>query len=673
MAATAPKPPDPLEYAVQRAIVLRSADADVVKLLRQAQQDVIRMLREVANRPAGIGRDVREAQLRLVQRNLHLELGKVWRQLNNVTEARRAEAAARSIDYTKSLNTFKLVTGGVPDGKQIADAIAESEAANAASGIDRMIARASGASYVPLKDRVYNSEVNIGSQVDRMVNSALVRGLSASEFAKEVRGFINPATPGGVRYASMRLARTEINNAAHAMAVESVRDTPWVEQMEWRLSGSHGRPDVCDQLAKGGTNNDGKYPKRSVPAKPHPQCLCYVIATTVSDEEFEDNLLSGKYNQYLEKYRNIPPGTIVRSNFGGGIPQPAPKTPGTKPVPKPKPVKPTEPVAAPVKNLAAENKASEMIQGGVSLPTARRILIRDHGLTEVEAEKVLRAKALEHPNTLLARQAKITARYPTQPAGSAAATPKPISTLVPREPQKLGKLPSDIPDDLRAKLRAANKFEGRDAALIQQEMEFQATLVPDVARLLDEAGYHEAGSVILPGTGERVAVNGQYFRDRTPIPGQQRLGPLRTRILISRSAFTEQGAAARLRSQVTGFKAKCGHEHESAQQVFAHEFGHHLDYTIRKASVADQKAIRDALGNMLGVPGPDSLFFVDLDRWVKQHNDRLKVSISGYGATNALEMMAEVWAEYSTNSAARSHIKVIGEALKRAANNLEGR
>ena len=349
MASPQPKPTD---YRTQQAIVMQRADRDIIRILKRAQADINKTLRALAAR-RGIGARVETLRLQLVKRELQLKLAETWRKIGDVIEARRLESAARVLDLNRVSDELALTGAGLPDGPEVARAVADAELDAARTGLDRMIARTSGSSYVPLSQRVYASTVVVNGAVDRLVSSALARGLSARDFAKEVSGFINPNTPGGVRYAAMRLARTEINNAAHALAIDAVRDKPWVTGMKWHLSSSHPRTDVCNSLASGGTNGDGIYAKDAVPSKPHPHCFCYVTPETPSDEEFLDNLIAGHYNSYIEKYRNIQPGQVVRSNLVGGEPKkvalpPAPpkKAPAKR---APAPAKATK---APVKRAA---------------------------------------------------------------------------------------------------------------------------------------------------------------------------------------------------------------------------------------------------------------------------------------------------------------------------------
>lgn len=703
MPNAAPSKPNPLDYQVQRAIVLRSADADVVKLLKSLQEDTNRMLKEVLSRPKGIGRDIREAQLRLVQRNLHAQLADTWRRLGNITEARRVEAAARAAKYSQDENIFRLATGGVSDGGVIAENIYASELNNAASGLDRMIARTSGASYVPLKDRVYNSEVNIGSQVDRLVNSALARGLSAVEFAREVRGFINPATPGGVRYAAMRLARTEINNAAHAMAIQSVWETPWVEEMQWKLSGSHGRPDICDQYARGGPNSDGRYPKRAVPSKPHPQCLCYPISVTDDDEEFERKLLGGEYNQYLEKYRNLQPGQVVTTSYGGFAPKASPpavvKTTKAVSPPKSKAVKPptqakpptpgattaratpvpsTAPLPAPPVNpfewTAKQLRANRMIAEGNSLAKARNALAKEFNMTKEESERIVRQMATLHPNSAASRQSSLTLSKPTGPTQTAVTKPTPVKppaaarvttggTRIPSSLPMSNELPSvNLNPALGRHLDKAVKMppaQSRDDILA--ELRHQAELVPEVASRLSNVFLNTSS---MTDAGREV--NG-YFQ------AVYRGDMLSREIHMSERVFRSQSTREQLRSEISGFKTSCGQTHTTGQSVFAHEFGHHLDYLVRDASTGPElKGLWDTISDAIGVHPPTGVSDVQLKDWLRRNNAAITREISGYATSSRSELLAEVWREYSGNPNARPVIRKIGSLLHKMAREVLG-
>lgn len=156
---------------------------------------------------------------------------------------------------------------------------------------------------IDLSPRVYFNRALSSGKVDEIVNNGIIEGKSARELAQAARAFVAPDVPGGMNYAAMRLARTEINNAYHTTQTRAFDDNPFVEGVKWNLSGSHPRSDTCDSYAH--EDHDGMgagvFEAGSAPGKPHPQCFCYVTAVTVSPELFVTNLLNGRYNKYMAR------------------------------------------------------------------------------------------------------------------------------------------------------------------------------------------------------------------------------------------------------------------------------------------------------------------------------------------------------------------------------------
>lgn len=145
-----------------------------------------------------------------------------------------------------------------------------------------------------LSPRVYrNASLSTGA-VEREIRAGLIQGLSARELASNVKGYISPTTPGGVSYAAMRLARTELNNAFHE-AQREIGEAPWIRSISWNLSATHaarvkGGTDRCDEIAQQDIYDlgPGRYPADRIPPKPHPHCLCYVTYNSVSEAEMLD-------------------------------------------------------------------------------------------------------------------------------------------------------------------------------------------------------------------------------------------------------------------------------------------------------------------------------------------------------------------------------------------------
>lgn len=292
-----PDPRGPLNAYLRLQV---KVDRRVLGILRGIQRDVEAQLRALTG--SGVGAAVRREQLRLVQAEIESAIRRGWVSLADVVHGEALVAAKAAVsangDFDRGLLRQAL------SGAQI-DALAKAQVAAAQQNVRAALNRIldeDGSTRIPLSDKVYHSRVLLNGEVDRLVNSALARGLNAREFAKEVRKFINPNTPGGVQYAANRLARTEINNAFHYAQRRDSAAKPWVSGQKWYLSGSHPRPDECNDFAEQNRYDlgVGVFPKDSVPNKPHPHCLCYITPQTVSEDQWIKDFNSGKYDDYLD-------------------------------------------------------------------------------------------------------------------------------------------------------------------------------------------------------------------------------------------------------------------------------------------------------------------------------------------------------------------------------------
>lgn len=289
--------PAPNDWSIAHGKIQRDLTRNVRRVLQQAFEDVNEQLRRLEQRP-GIGAAVRRDQLSEVRRSLRGEIGRLTQQLSGVIADSKLDAGEKAVNLTARIDAVLFEATGQ---RGIADALRRSMLAGLQRTVDVALTRMEGRSHVPLSQKIYNLGVGLNRQIDRSVNSALARGLNAREFADEMRGFFRPNTPGGTRYASLRLARTEINNAFHALSIENALDRPWVPGMKWHLSGSHPEPDECNQLADGGPRGDGVYTPGEVPNKPHPHCFCFVTPEPLSANDFARQLRAGAFDDYLER------------------------------------------------------------------------------------------------------------------------------------------------------------------------------------------------------------------------------------------------------------------------------------------------------------------------------------------------------------------------------------
>lgn len=169
-----------------------------------------------------------------------------------------------------------------------------------------------------LSERVWNSLEPFKNELEQTIGLGLGAGKPAAEIAKDAKKYLNEPDrlfrrvrgedgklhlsqaarnyhPGQGVYRSsfknaMRLARTETNMAYRESDHERWQNMPFVTGIEVKLSNSHPRYDICDELK-------GKYPKDFKFVGWHPQCLCYQVPELASDADFEkmeDAILAGQ-------------------------------------------------------------------------------------------------------------------------------------------------------------------------------------------------------------------------------------------------------------------------------------------------------------------------------------------------------------------------------------------
>lgn len=160
-------------------------------------------------------------------------------------------------------------------------------------GIDRVLAAgvANGASAW---DIAQQAEQYLGADKDlpRWTRTRLY-GLTKKDIASgDLTGLLRDPEhrSRGVSYNALRLARNEIQTL-HAQTTDAMMQRmPWIEQEQINLSPSHPVDDECDEVAGGGENGDGVYPKGEIELPIHVQCLCFKTAVQMNPDEFVDSL-----------------------------------------------------------------------------------------------------------------------------------------------------------------------------------------------------------------------------------------------------------------------------------------------------------------------------------------------------------------------------------------------
>lgn len=277
--------PDPRDWQIANAKELQVTDRQVLQLLRDAKKNVDAILKDL---PEG---SVKRAQLEHTRSRLLAQQSTLFERLGDTVAARRASAASRAARLSAASDAVLLgLVGKSPEAQYLYESALQVGQRAIDAAMQRM-----KLSALPLSRRIYNTSVWMNGRLGKLINETLASGLDAKAFAKRARDWFNPNTPGGVRYAAMRLARTEINNAFHSISAEKYATTPWCTGVDWNLSKSHPKPDICNKVAA-----DSPFPKAEVPARPHPQCMCYITASYEDEDDFVENFLEGKYDDYLD-------------------------------------------------------------------------------------------------------------------------------------------------------------------------------------------------------------------------------------------------------------------------------------------------------------------------------------------------------------------------------------
>lgn len=291
-------PSDPSSSAgkknwLERYITVQQASDRQLTQVLQGSLEAAGLAMQALEAKAGIGAQVRRTQLLGARGSLTKVLTDLYKLVgDNIREGQsKAAGAAAEAAFKDELKILRVIEPNEEKRNALTAAMQAQAERNAKTVITRVFK-----SELPLSRKIYKSQAFSKDQLGRVINNHLARGSSAADMAKDVRAFFDPRVPGGVSAAARRLARTEINNAFHAQAIDDIQDRPWVTQANWHLSKSHPakqRYDKCDEYARMGT-----FAADKIPPKPHPNCLCYVVPVIPDLDTVINDALAGKYREW---------------------------------------------------------------------------------------------------------------------------------------------------------------------------------------------------------------------------------------------------------------------------------------------------------------------------------------------------------------------------------------
>ena len=145
-----------------------------------------------------------------------------------------------------------------------------------------------------LSTMLWKQSSEIKKELECTISTAIEKGQSAVVLSKRLSQYLTdfPSLKADYtekyghavdcrdcHYASMRLARSEINMAYRTAEYERWQQFDFILGFEVKLSKSHPAPDICDDF-------QGKYPKDFKFVGWHPNCMCYVVPIVMTDEQY---------------------------------------------------------------------------------------------------------------------------------------------------------------------------------------------------------------------------------------------------------------------------------------------------------------------------------------------------------------------------------------------------
>ena len=156
-----------------------------------------------------------------------------------------------------------------------------------------------------LSAKLWKQSSEIKKELECTISTAIEKGQSAVVLSKRLSQYLTdfPSLKADYtekyghavdcrdcHYASMRLARSEINMAYRTAEYERWQQFDFILGFEVKLSKSHPAPDICDDL-------QGRYPKDFKYVGWHPNCMCYVVPIVMTDDEY---YTAGKSERLVE-------------------------------------------------------------------------------------------------------------------------------------------------------------------------------------------------------------------------------------------------------------------------------------------------------------------------------------------------------------------------------------
>jgi hypothetical protein len=141
-----------------------------------------------------------------------------------------------------------------------------------------------------------------------------------------------------------------------------------------------------------------------------------------------------------------------------------------------------------------------------------------------------------------------------------------------------------------------------------------------------------------------------------------------TSLFLSDKIFQAGAQVSFNKEKETNWISRCGDQFDCLDDLVAHEYGHHshdlwLEEASREARLRTWRGLASAL-HLPAMANADDGTIID---WVEEHKASLSTLVSRYGASNPIELLAEIWKEYTLGDPPRPHIAEAGLILSKIA------
>ena len=300
---------------IRRAVADNALAKDILNARKQFVQARIHQETQVYQMYVELGKDLRKElgkktttiprrELKRIQAQIDLETRRLASKLGDVLDV-NIKAAVEAGSYPHKQQSKRLFFG-----KKVDQTLVTSTGIDKAfvrvnhNAVLAIMSRTYKGSKLLLSDRVWNVGVKNSQAIAKILEYAVTTGETYQHTALKLEQYLKsktpvsnyyrtrvPGLPKDIKYEALRLVRTEVSSAFMEGSYIGGQANPGYLGIEWRLSPSHPRADICDPW------HGEFFPAGHEPSIPHPQCLCIQIPKYESLDSF---------NTRLQKWVNDP-------------------------------------------------------------------------------------------------------------------------------------------------------------------------------------------------------------------------------------------------------------------------------------------------------------------------------------------------------------------------------